>query len=263
MVHEIGAKEVRARLEQAADGRANWAFDLPAPQPQHGTLRRGTPDLKDFSFAVNRIALHRLNVEYYDAASSAAAISSWRSSPARCPGASPSTWPCAAPSRRASPIRVTVDGRPAVRPVARGAAVAASSCRWTFSGTVLRVSGNLCGQGRSGELTFGMGTEDLSQIERLLQTKLPKVGATALSGMVHWEPGKVSIEPLNGVMGRTTLEGQLAFDYTGKRPKVSGELTLPVPRSAAVPERGASTQRREQPRSFADVYRELEKASSA
>ena len=45
--------------------------------------------------------------------------------------------------------------------------------------------------------------------------------------MVHWEPGKVRIAPLNAVMGRTTLEGQLAFDYTGKRPKVSGELTLP------------------------------------
>ena len=64
-----------------------------------------------------------------------------------------------------------------------------------------------------------MGTEDLSQIERLLQTKLPKVGATDLSGVVHWEPGKARIAPLNGVMGRTTLEGQLAFDYTGKRPK--------------------------------------------
>jgi uncharacterized protein involved in outer membrane biogenesis len=32
VVHEIGAKEVRARLERTAQGRANWAFDLAAAQ---------------------------------------------------------------------------------------------------------------------------------------------------------------------------------------------------------------------------------------
>jgi hypothetical protein len=47
-----------------------------------------------------------------------------------------------------------------------------------FLGTLLRISGTLSRQGRSGQLIFGMGTEDLSQIERLLQTTLPKVGAT-------------------------------------------------------------------------------------
>ena len=105
-----------------------------------------------------------------------------------------------------------------------------------------------------------MGTEDLSQIERLLQTSLPKVGATGLSGVVHWEPGKVRIAPLNGVMGRTTLEGQLAFDYTGKRPRVSGELALPNLdlRPFLSGEKAPSE---EQPRSLADVYRELEKAT--
>ena len=39
-----------------------------------------------------------------------------------------------------------------------------------FLGTLLRISGTLSEQGRAGQLIFGMGTDDLSQIERLLQS---------------------------------------------------------------------------------------------
>ena len=88
-----------------------------------------------------------------------------------------------------------------------------------FLGTVLRISGSLSGRAVPASSSFGMGTEDLSQIERLLQTRLPKVGATGLSGSGALGAGQGCASPLNGVMGRTTLEGQLAFDYTGKRPR--------------------------------------------
>ena len=43
LVHEIGAKEVRARFEQTAEGRVNWAFELPAPQQQDRKRPRARP----------------------------------------------------------------------------------------------------------------------------------------------------------------------------------------------------------------------------
>ena len=226
LVHEIGAKEVRARLEQAADGRVNWAFELPAPQQQPGPAG-SAPDLNQFSFAVDRIVLHRLEVEYYDGATQRGRTFELEELTGEAPAGKPAKLALRGTVEKSFPYTLTATGG-TLSDLLRAAQPWPFEFSVDFLGTVLRVSGNLAQQGRSGQAVFGMGTEDLSQIERLLQTKLPKVGATALSGVVHWEPGKARIEPLNGVMGRTTLEGQLAFDSTGKRPKLSGQLTLPA-----------------------------------
>jgi uncharacterized protein involved in outer membrane biogenesis len=258
VVHEIGAKEVRARLERSAEGRGNWVFDLPSAASQPAAASRA-PDLKDFSFAVNRIALRRLNVEYYDPETRRSRYFELEELSGEVPQGKPIHLALRGSVEKNFPYTVTIKGDPL-------SALLQAAQPWPFEvsveflATLLHVSGTLSQQGRSGELIFGMGTEDLSQIERLLQTPLPKVGATGLSGVVHWEPGKVSISPLNGVMGRTTLEGELAFDYTGKRPGVRGRLALPSLdlRPFLSTDRVASD---EQPRSLADVYRELEKAT--
>ena len=78
------------------------------------------------------------------------------------------------------------------------------------------------------DVTFGLGTQDLAELERLLQTQLPPVGATGLSGHVEWSNGRLRVSNLNGVMGGTTLQGDLGLDLTASQPRVTGDLTLPV-----------------------------------
>ena len=262
VVHEIGANEVRARLERNAEGRANWVFDLPAAAPEHGPQTSASArvqELQDFSFAVNRIALRRLNVEYYDALTRRSRYFELEELSGAVPQGKPISLALRGSVEKSFPYTVTVGGG-SLSDLLRGAQPWPFDLSVDFLGTLLRISGSLSEQGRAGQLTFGMGTEDLSQIERLLQTSLPKLGASSLSGVVHWEPGKVRIAPLNGVMGRTTLEGHLACDYAGERPRVSGELALPKLdlRPFLSGEKAPSE---EQPRSLADVYRELEKAT--
>ena len=50
----------------------------------------------------------------------------------------------------------------------------------SFLGSAAKVSGTLvhAADGWRGALTFGLGTPDVSEIERLLQASLPAVGAT-------------------------------------------------------------------------------------
>jgi uncharacterized protein involved in outer membrane biogenesis len=261
LVREISANEVHARLERTAEGRANWGFDLPAQPPQQqgqaGPAR--VSDFKDLSFAVNRIILRRLNVEYYDGATDRSRYFELEELSGEVPKDKPVKLALHGSVEKSFPYTVTVTGGP-------GSDLLRAANPWPFEvsvdflGTLLRISGSLSQQGRSGQLIFGMGTEDLSQIERLLQTRLPKVGATGLGGVVHWEPGKASIAPINGIMGRTTLEGQLAFDYTGKRPRISGQLTLPNLdlRPFLSAEKAPSET---PPRSLSEVYRQLEKAT--
>ena len=62
----------------------------------------------------------------------------------------------------------------------------------------------------------------------MLQTQFPPVGATGLSGRVEWKSGQLRISSLNGVMGQSTLQGELGLDLTAAQPRVTGDLTLPV-----------------------------------
>ena len=100
----------------------------------------------------------------------------------------------------------------------------------SFVGSTIQLNGTLARKpdGLYGELNFGLGTPDLNEIERLLAKTLPKVGATALAGRVKLAPAQVSLSSLVGTIGATTLAGDLTIDTTGRRPRVSGTLTLPT-----------------------------------
>ena len=94
-----------------------------------------------------------------------------------------------------------------------------------FLSSQLSLKGNV--SSNAGEIKFDLGTNDLNEFERFLQTKLPALGTTRLSGEVKYTPGKIALNNLIGFMGKTTLKGDLSFDSSGERPKVQGELTLP------------------------------------
>jgi hypothetical protein len=260
IVQEIGAEEVRARLEKSADGRVNWLFDLPKSHPPPATAAPATkPALEDIGFAVDRIVLRKLSVEYHDGASDRTRYFQLDELTGQAPVPGPTRVSLRGSVEKSFPYTLSFTGGPA-QDLVHSAQPWPIELSVDFLGTVLRVSGSLTQRGQSGRLTFGMGTEDLSEIERLLQTRLPKVGPTALGGVVAWEPGKVSVSPLNGVMGRTTLEGELAFDSTGKRPTLAGRLRLPTLDLYPFLT-GEAAKTEEKPRSLAETYRELERVT--
>jgi hypothetical protein len=263
IVQEIGAEEVHARLEKSADGRVNWLFEPPQSHPPPPAPAKPVPAsrirLEDVGFAVDRIALRNLSVEYRDGASNSSRYFHLDQLTGQAPVAEPIKVSLRGSVEKSFPYTLEVTGG-SVQDLRHSGQPWPFELSVEFLGTVLRVSGSLTQLGRSGRLTFGMGTEDLSEIERLLQTTLPKVGATALSGLVAWEPGKVSVSPLNGVMGRTTLVGEVGFDSTGQRPTLSGSLRLPTLDLFPFLT-GERAKTEERPRSLADTYRELERVT--
>ncbi len=102
-----------------------------------------------------------------------------------------------------------------------------------FVGSTLSLNGKIWrdGAGTSGQMSLGLGSPDLQQIERLLQIELPKVGATALAGDLSFKPGSLALGPLIGTIGETRIDGQLQLQLPtkiGDRPRLTGHLSLPT-----------------------------------
>jgi uncharacterized protein involved in outer membrane biogenesis len=122
----------------------------------------------------------------------------------------------------------------------------------------LSLNGNV--SNGSGTIKFALGSNDLSEFERLLQTKLPAVGNASVSGIIKFAPGKIALDNLNGNMGKTTLNGAFDINYKGQRPKVQGKLTLPVLDLRPFLT-GKPVAQEAPPKSLAEVYQEIAKAT--
>lgn len=265
-IEEISGSKVSIRLQHRADGSNNWTFVLPQRQaPPPPPAADGQAPMISTGEAltmldVRQVTLENLNVEYVGASGKSHYFDLHRLS---------------AQSRSGEPLKLTLDGAvekefPYQVAFTGGlpADLADPDKPWpvdltlTFLSSTLTASGTV--SGRNGEIRFGLGTENLHEFERLLQTRLPPVGASGIAGLVRYEPGKVSLTQLGAAMGNTALIGNLEFDYSGVRPRVSGELAVPVldmrpfltdrPREEIVV---ASAP----PKSLAEVYRELSAAT--
>jgi uncharacterized protein involved in outer membrane biogenesis len=225
-VVEVDAEDVRVRLEQAADGRANWDFSSPPSTPQQPQPTAG-PNIPVKLEAVASIALRRINLEYATGGRSRYFVLD------EMVGEGAAERPIALTLRgaveKSFPYTVKIDGGPV-------SGLNSPDKPWPFTlhlefaGTALELSGSIKDPlgNPTADVTFGLGTQNLAELERLLQTKLPHVGATGLSGRVQWDGTRLRISGLNGVMGESTLEGELGLDLAAKQPSVTGDLTLPV-----------------------------------
>jgi len=260
-VHELSAENVQVHLELARDGSANWRFARAqqAP-PQRAPEGSGPPDLSrvaEVDVDVRDISLRNLSVEYFAAAAGSRHYFQLEELKAAAPRDQPVSVRLRGNVEKQFPYALTFTG-------GKAAELLRSEVNWPvrlefdFLGTALRVDGNVAhdAKGERVDLLVGLGTEDLTQIERLLQVELPEVGATALSARVRWDGPRLELSQLRGVMGRTTLEGDLRFDRSGVRPKVSGRLSLPT--LDLRPFLGMESTSDEPPRSLLDTYRELE-----
>jgi len=260
-VEELSGNDVRILLQLRADGSNNWTFKRPhsgkpkpPPKPEGGApviTAEEAVTLLD----IQRVTLQALNIEYVGA-DGKHHFFDLHSLQAQSPAGQPFTMTLNGAVEKSFPYKLEfTGGRMAELSFDKPWPV---NLTLTFLSSTLTVSGNV--SGNSGELTFGLGTESLIEFERLFQTKLPDVGASGIAGTFVYSPRKMSLVQLAGTMGRTTLTGKLDFDYSGTRPKISGDLTLPTmdlrpflgekPRDDATP-----------PRSLGDLYRDLSAAT--
>ncbi len=260
-IEELSGSDVRVQLQRRADGSNNWTFSVPRsatprPPPEPAT---GTPAMTAGQAVtlldIQRVSLQALNVEYIGP-DGRQHYFDLHSLQAQSPANQPFTMTLNGTVEKSFPYKLQFTG-------GRLADIAFDR-PWpvkmvlTFLSSTLTLEGNV--SGNSGEVTFGLGTESLTEFERLFQTRLPDVGASGIAGTLRYAPRKVSLVQLAGAMGNTTLTGKLDFDYGGERPRITGELLLPSldlrPFLGGKPLDDAAP-----PRSLGDLYRDLSGAT--
>ena len=228
-IEEFIGSDVQVRLQNHADGANNWTFRLPkSPADAAASEPKAGPDMVGPGrvlavLDVRRVALERLDVEYVGP-SGKAHYFDLHTLTASSPIDQPFALALNGAVEKAFPYRLDLR--------AGTLSDLASDNPWpvqlklTFLSSTLTVNGAVRGSG--GEVRFEIRTGNLTEFERLIQRELPKVGATTLSGTIAFAPRRIALKQLRGVMGRTTLAGEVDIDYTGARPRVTGALVTPT-----------------------------------
>lgn len=261
-IGEFSARDVRLRLEVLADGRSNWRFGDGRGAPVEPSAGRGLqagPALgrEDVAgLAIGKLVLERIAVEFVRSGGTPHFFNLDRLE-AKAPEGQALQLQLTGRVERSFPYRVDIEG---------GALSALLAARdpWplkltlAFAGTELGLEGSVLGArgDERADFAFSLRTDDLSQLERLLQVSLPPVGATRIGTRVQWRPGLLRLEDIAGRMGDTSLEGELSLSTEGPVPRLTGALT--VPSLDLRPFRGQAPAVQEAPKSLLDTYRDLQ-----
>ncbi|MGV8934390.1 MAG: AsmA family protein [Gallionellaceae bacterium] len=262
-IEELGGSDVLLRLQMHKDGSNNWTFKSSAAAQKSVIVQGKEPAAGKIQFGsllahvdIKRVTLKNLQLEFSTANGNSHFFEL-------------TTLEAQLPAGQA--VKLTLHGKvekkyPYQLDFIGGllADLAQPTKPWpvdialSFMSSRLAINGMV--SANSGELEFGLGSENMREFERLLQTRLPDVGVAGFSGNIKYTPGSVALENLNGVMGKTTLAGGLVFDYGAARPTVHGELALPVldlrPFLSDKPE-----QQEEPAKSLAQLYQEIAHAT--
>jgi uncharacterized protein involved in outer membrane biogenesis len=259
-IEELAGNDVLAHLQVRADGSNNWTFRRPpqaaskTPEPVTTSSMRA-----DQAFAlldIQKVSLEKLHVRY-TGADGKQHFFSLLALTAQSPADQPFRMALNGAVENEFPYQMEFTGGKL--------ADLGSDKPWpiaftlTFLSSTLTATGSV--NGTRGEVTFGLGTENLLEFERLLQTRLPDVGASGIAGTVVFAPHRVTLTQLTGAMGDTTLVGTLDFDDTGSKPRVSGSLVLPTLDLRPFLGDKPTKKTTDPPRSLADVYRSLSAAT--
>ena len=259
-IEELAGSDVDARLQVRADGSNNWTFRRP-PQaasktPGPGATSSMRADQAVALLDIQNISLEKLRVRYTGPDGIQHSFS-LHALAAQSPAGEPFTLSLNGAVEEEFPYRLDFTGGKLED--------LATDRPWpiaftlTFLSSTLAVNGSV--NGTKGELTFGLGTENLLEFERLLQTRLPDVVASGIAGTVVFAPLRVALTQLTGAMGNTTLIGSLDFDDTGSKSKISGSLVLPTLDLRPFLGEKPVKENTDPPRSLADVYRSLSAAT--
>lgn len=259
-IEELSGSDVHIRLQLNKEGRANWTFNPSKPKQEVAPVTKQGSSMELGKMLarldIQRVSLEKLDVEFIGA-NAQSHFFELQSLVAHFPAGQPLTLTLHGTVEKTHPYKLDLSG-------GNIADLVGFDKPWPIDLTLnfmsSRLSLNGSVSGSTGALNFGLGTENLSEFERLLQTKLPAVGVAGIAGKIKYSPGKVMLENLSGVMGKTTLNGSLDFSYGGDRPSVRGELALPTldlrPFMSDKPDVQEAP-----PKSLAEVYREIAKAT--
>ena len=217
-IRTLDAANVKVWLERAPDGRRNWVFDaLSAEAAETDDEGAGV------AVRIGRMTLQDLVVEhhgggrvrYFDL-DALDAEGAWRR-------------PVKAVVRgrveKQFPYLLTLEGGPG-RQFYRGDEPWPFTLDLAFAGTRMHASGTADTRAGAADVFVGLGTDNLGEIERLLQTRLPKIGVTSFAAHVTARGDQVTLTGIRGVMGASEFAGHLEVAYPGERPRVTGELDV-------------------------------------
>jgi hypothetical protein len=223
-VTSFEATDGRVRLERAADGRANWARSSAAAAAPE---RAGGAALDLVDIEVERTALRNLAIEYRDARSGARRLFELDELTGTGKWQAPLALTLRGRVDESFPYTVTVEGGP-VRLLQDAGEPWPFTLDFEFLGTRLHAEGAVDAASGTARFDFGAGTEDLAQVERFLQQKLPKFGVAALTGKVLARAGGLELSALHGVLGDSVVDGALTVTVArnGARPRVAGDLSF-------------------------------------
>jgi uncharacterized protein involved in outer membrane biogenesis len=258
-VDELSGSDVKIRLQLNNEGKNNWAFQSPekkiAPPVTDQAVSTELESLLTH-LDIERVSLEKLDVEFIGA-NTKSHFFELQSLVAQFPAGQALTLTLHGTVEKTYPYKLDLTGGSL-------AELVGFDKPWPIDLTLGFMSSQLSLKGNvstsSGTINFALGTNNLNEFERLLQTKLPAVGVTRLTGAVNYAPGKVTLDSLTGIMGKTTLNGALNFNYNGERPKVQGELTLPVLDLRPFITNQADTPNKP-PQSLAEIYKEISAAT--
>jgi uncharacterized protein involved in outer membrane biogenesis len=262
-IEELSGRDVKVRLQTNHSGNSNWTFQSSQNKPemtqapaQHQVTNVELGNLLGH-LDIERVSLEKLDVEFIGA-NSKSHFFELKSLLAQFPIGQPLKLTLNGSVEKSYPYKLELTGGDL-------AALARFDKPWPidlklgFLSSSLSLKGNVSNQ--SGAINFALGTNDLNEFERLLQSKLPAVGVSRISGEIKYEPGKVALDNLNGEMGKTTLKGALTVNYTDERPKIQGQLTLPVLDLRPFMTGKPVSQDQSPPQSLAQIYREIADAT--
>lgn len=262
-VDELAGSDVTIHLQMNKSGNSNWQFQ-PNDKKQE-TLPTAAPDQNASielgnllsHLDVERISLEKLNVDF-TGANAKSHYFELQSLEAQFPSGQPLKLSLKGKVEKSYPYQLELTGN-------NLADLVRFDKPWPFDLNLGFLSSHLSLKGNVSrsisEINFNIDTKDLNEFERLLQTKLPAVGETRISGEIKYATGKIALDHLNGTMGKTTLNGALNLDLSSEHPKVQGELTLPVMDLRPFMRDKPVTKEEEPPQSLAQVYQEIANAT--
>jgi uncharacterized protein involved in outer membrane biogenesis len=261
-VEEISGRAARIHLQTDGHGANNWTFPSPpaaaqAPQSPADASDRGNAVAKLLAaLDIRRVSIEDLEVEFRSGGTTRHDFE-LQSLVAQFPAGQALSLSLQGKVEQAFPYRLDLAGG-SLADLAHPENPWPVDLRLVFLSSHLSLNGSVSAQ--SGTLQLDLGTQDLAEFDRLLQTRLPAVGAVELAAVVAYGPGQLGLHELKGHLGQTVLRGTLDVDHGGPRPRITGALDLPVldlrPFLTAGP-----PDKTEPPKDFAEVYREISKAT--
>jgi uncharacterized protein involved in outer membrane biogenesis len=225
-IQSLEAENVRVRLERATDGRFNWRFGTlagvaDAEAPRHEDDDAGL----DLSVRIRQLALRSVAVEYRDMRSERSRYFDLDELVGDAPWNGSLKIAIRGRVEKRFPYRLTLEGGPA-RMLYLATEPWPFELDFEFVETHLHATGTADPRTGETQVDLGLGTANLAEVERLLETKLPKLGVLALAARMTHRDDAASLDIVRGMAGDSEVTGRLRFAAAAGRPRVSGELSI-------------------------------------